>query len=192
MRSSIRKTAALLIACCMLFAFAGCSIGKQKGPATTLNIYAPVDGILAFAGLPDKFTNATDGKVAIKLNYDDSLMHAAKIEAGYDCDIYITNDIIGMNWLDEEFIGVVYEEGEREGQEANPNHNNKIYSLYRKDVLKLAVKNEDGEDSEMIFTVAIVRGTKHLDECKQFLEFMYSDDAKELYKVGGYEVIEEE
>ena len=194
MRFGLKKTAALILACCMIFSLAACS-RRNKQPDATLTVYAPIDSILAVSGLVDRYSRSTDGKVVLKINYDDTLMHAAKIEAGYDCDIFITNDPIAINWLDADFAGIVYENVvDEDGNkvEANPNNNDKIWADTRVDAFTQTAEDEDGNEVTYTYTVAAVKGTKQKTECKKFIDFLFGDDAKEVYEAGGFQVLEQE
>ncbi|MBR0129778.1 MAG: hypothetical protein IJM08_00565 [Firmicutes bacterium] len=185
MRKGLKKTAALLLAFCMVFALSACSVRKNK--TITLNVYAPIDSILAVSGLVDKFSRLNEN-IVLTINYDDNDMHAAKIEAGYDCDIYICDEPICMNWLDAEYIGAVYNDEAK--TPANPNENDKIYSDSRVDAFKGKAIGEDDREYDQVFTAAICKSTQHFKEAQLFIDFLFSEEAAEIYKVGEFEMLE--
>ena len=186
MRSIIRRSAAILLICCMIFSLSACSFGSSQ-PSATLTIFAPMDSILAVSSLVNKY-GQKDSKTVIKINYDDTFMQASKIEAGYDCDIYITTSDICLNWLDADYAGLTYDDEAK--TEANPNGNDKIYGNSRVQVFKGTVKDEDGNDVEVIFSAAICKSTQYRKQCQAFIDYMFSDEAKEIYSVGEFEMVE--
>ena len=185
MKKGLRKAAAILLVCCMVFALSACSVGKKK--TVTLNVYAPIDSILAISGMSDRFSRVNEN-ILLKINYDDTFMHAAKIEAGYDCDIYISDEALCMNWLDQDYIGVINDDEEK--SEANPNKNDKIWSDTRVEVFKGKAIDEDGKEYDQVFTAAVCKSSKYKSQAQLFIDFLFSDEAKEVYKIGDFEVLE--
>ena len=187
----LKRSLALLTAVVLLFAFTGCK--KQTEPGYTpanpseefvLEIYAPEELMAIMTDLTYHYSTYAP-RASIRVNYDEGVILAAKIEAGTPCDIYVSDEESFMDWLDAEC-----------DEEKNPNHNDKIVSATRVDFLtgpgnEKYAKEELAEDEVYMttYSVAVCRATNLSYESEQFIKFMLSDEAKAIYEVYGFEAV---
>ena len=185
-----KKVLAILMAVCLIAAFTGCS-KKQEASYTPANpneefvleIYAPSELMAVMTDLAERYT-AYAPRATVRITYDDGVVQAAKIEAGYLCDIYVSDEESFMDWLDIEC-----------DEEANPNRNDKIVSSTRHAFVE-GPGNEDymPEDMELAedevytttYSVAVCRTTGKPYESEQFINFMLSDEVKGSYEPFGF------
>ena len=85
-------------------------------------------------------------RASVLVSFDEGAVLAAKIEGGYPCDIYVSDEPRFMDWLDSEC-----------GEEANPNKNDKIWSDTRVDVFQGKAIDEEGKEYDQVFTAAVCK-----------------------------------
>ena len=187
-----------LIAALLVAGLAGCGGNKEpENPQqVVLNLYAPTSSVLVVSNIVDRFTEANE-TIGIKITYDDGAVLASKIEAGYDCDIYISDHTEYMDWLDVTFAN----------SSSNPNRHDRIDPDTRADVFKgtVEVENTDppqyDENDELIepepkyedltFTAAMVKKTAYPDQVKEFLAYMQDKDSVgQLFEGIDFEMID--
>lgn len=184
-----KRILALLMTAALVFAFTGCK-KQPKGyqPANPneefiLEVYAPEELMAVMTDLTERYSTIAP-RASVRVSFDEGMVQAAKIEAGYACDIYVSDEERFMDWLDAEC-----------SQEANPNRNDKIVSStrhafaegpgneeYREEETELA----EGEVYNTTFSVAVCRTTNLSYESEQFINFMLSDEVADVYETYGF------
>ncbi|MCF0150855.1 MAG: hypothetical protein HUJ80_05555 [Firmicutes bacterium] len=181
MPSNMKRIAALLLTVVMLFSLASCG-GKKEKESTSgkvvLDLFASTNSVLAVANLVDRYQRVSPN-TSIRVTYDEPSMLAAKIEAGYDCDIFICEDSTCMDWLD----------GTKSG-EANPNKNNCLESDTRKVIFK-GLPEGAVEFDEYQFEVAMTKNAASSDEISKFIDFISSKSSDSCYEGSGFSRVEE-
>ncbi|MBQ2228068.1 MAG: hypothetical protein II427_02965 [Firmicutes bacterium] len=158
-----KKVLALLMAACLIFAAAGCKKESEEPsyvPANPneefiLEIYAPSELMAVMTDVANRYSTTVAPRASVRITFDDGVIQTAKIEAGTPCDIYVSDDVRFMDWLDQEC-----------DEEKNPNKNDKIVSETRADVAygpgneKYAEEElAEGEVYNTTFTAAVCRAT---------------------------------
>lgn len=189
-----KRVLAALLAAVLVFSFTGCK--KQKvsyQPANpneefVLQIYAPEELMAVMTDLTERYSVIAP-RASVLVSFDEGAVLAAKIEGGYPCDIYVSDEPRFMDWLDSEC-----------GEEANPNKNDKIVSSTRHDFITGPGNEEympedtelaEGEVYNTTYSVAVCRATGIPYEAEMFINFMLGEEAQRIYEVYGFEVIGE-
>ena len=186
-----KKIAAVLIAAAMVFSFAACGSTTQKAPTPlppqenpgeiVLEVYAPNETLTIMSTLAYIY-KGINPDVSIKIVYDEGAVLAAKLEGGYQADIYIADEPMFMDWLDAEI-----------GENGNPNKNDKIVHSTRTEIAvgpgNESYSEEDIPEGETYITnysAAKCRTTVHDYEAEKFIAFLASEDARETYEAYGF------
>jgi len=177
MTFTTKKIAALLLVAIMLISFSSCGQKKvQKEPEVVINLYASKYAVLAVSNLTYNFQAVSNGKYSVLVTYDEPKMLAAKIEAGYACDVFICEDAECMDWLDAS-----------KDTDANPNKNDCIVSESRADVFK---GTPEGAEEEKTFSVAMVKTTQKAAVVQKFLDFLHNAESDSSYYESGFERVQ--
>ena len=181
------------MAAVLVFAFTACKKEEEVPyyPANpneefVLEIFASEEIIGVMSDIVYRYSSVAP-RASVRITYDEGAILAAKIEAGTPCDIYVSDDIRFMDWLDPEC-----------DEEKNPNHNDKIVPETRVG-FAVGPGNEkyaeeelaEGEAYTTTFSVAVCRATVLSYESEQFIKFMLSDEVKDIYETYGFSKIEE-
>ena len=188
-----KRFLAALMAAVLLFAITACK-KEEKVPyypanpneEFVLNIFASEELVAVMSDLVYRYSTYAP-RASVRVTSDEGAILAAKIEAGTPCDIYVSDDVRFMDWLDAEC-----------DEEKNPNHNDKIVSETRRDIA-VGPGNEkyaeeeiaEGEVYTTTFSAAVCRATALSYESEQFILFMLSDEVKDVYEAYGFSRIEE-
>ena len=170
---TMRRFTTLLLAVLLVVSLAGC--GKEKveplDQDIVLNLYVAKQAAGPAIELVEMFKSVSP-KTGIAVTFDDGKTLAAKIEAGYACDIFICDEQSFMDWLDGS-----------KGEDVNPNGNDRILSDTRTDLFIGPVNEDYGLDrSETTFCVAGVKSTAYAAEVQKFIDLMKSERATEVYE----------
>lgn len=171
-----RRTLSLLLALLIVFSLGSCGKKQEESHDIVLNLFASTNSVLAVANLVDSYKSMSS-YAAVRVTYDEPSMLAAKIEAGYECDIFICEDEKCFDWLDG-----------TKGTDVNPNGNDCLAEGTRSEVFKGV---PDGSDKEMTFSAAVIKTTKEEREAKKFVDFIGSSTADKVYDVSGFERVGE-
>ncbi len=168
-----KKVTALLLVVFIIAALAGC--GREKeiplDQDIVLNLFVASQAAGPAIEIVEMYKSAAP-KTGIAVTFGDGDKLAAKIEAGYACDIFLCDEQSFMDWLDGS-----------KGEDVNPNQNNCILSDTRVDLFVGPVNESyDLDHSETTFCIAGVRTTSNKQAVEKFIEFMKSDGAKEVYE----------
>ncbi|MBR3748637.1 MAG: hypothetical protein IKN28_02065 [Firmicutes bacterium] len=124
-----KRFLAALTAAVLLFACTACKKEPEVPyyPANpdeefVLDIFASEELVGVMSDIVYRYSTCAP-RASIRITYDEGAILAAKIEAGTPCDIYVSDDVRFMDWLDQEC-----------DEEKNPNKNDKIVSETRADV----------------------------------------------------------
>jgi len=147
----------------------------------TLQLFAPKSSVGAISTAVNAYTKYNDS-ITIQITYDDGAMLASKIEAGYDCDIYIADSANYLDWLDANCDA-----------EKNPNGNDLLLDGSRTDVFKGSgtVLDDDGNETEaeITYTAAVIKTGNYPNASKTFIEFLKDaayEEADEAYETYGF------
>ncbi len=188
-----KKFLAALMAVILVFTFAACKKNTKPGydPANpneefVLDVFASEELMGVLSDIVYRYSTYAP-RASIRITFDEGAILAAKIEAGTPCDIYVSDEVRFMDWLDQEC-----------DEEKNPNHNDKIVSETRADIAygpgneKYAEEElAEGEIYNTTFSAAVCRATALPYEAEQFIQFMLSDEVKDTYETYGFSRIEE-
>lgn len=187
-----KRFLAALTAAALLFACTACKKNHADyAPANpdeefVLDIFASDEMVGVISDLVYRYSTYAP-RASIRVTYDEGAILAAKIEAGTPCDIYVSDDVRFMDWLDQEC-----------DEEKNPNKNDKIVSETRVDVAygpgneKYAEEElAEGEVYNTTFTAAVCRATALPYEAEQFIKFMLSEEVNDIYETYGFSRVEE-
>ena len=188
-----KRILALLLAVSLIFAFTGCKKEPGYQPANpneefVLEIYAPTELMGIMSDLTERYSTYAP-RASVRVSFDEGVVQAAKIEASYPCDIFISDEDRFMDWLDAEC-----------DEEANPNRNDKIISSTRhafaegpgnEEYMPEDMELAEGEVYLTTYSVAVCRATGLPYEAEQFINFMLSDEAADVYETYGFTQVEE-
>ncbi|MBP5749444.1 MAG: hypothetical protein J6X24_01505, partial [Firmicutes bacterium] len=116
-----KRFLAALTAVILLFSFTACKKEPEVPyyPANpneefVLDIFASEEMIGVMSDIVYRYSTYAP-RASVRITYDEGAILAAKIEAGTPCDIYVSDEVRFMDWLDPEC-----------DEEKNPNKNDKI------------------------------------------------------------------
>ena len=180
-----KRAAALVLAMALMFSITACGSeeGKSNPPdpnVQILQIFAPKTSVGVVSTAANAYRRYSD--VTIQITYDDGAMLASKIEAGYDCDIYIADSADYLDWLDSDCTA-----------DKNPNGNDLIIEGSRTDVFRgtATVTDDDGNETteEITYTAAVIKTGKYPMASQTFIEFLRDaayEEADEAYETYGF------
>ncbi|NMA93473.1 MAG: hypothetical protein GX975_02290 [Clostridiales bacterium] len=187
---SIKRIAALLLASIMIVSLGACKKAPEERPVEyiegeIIQIFAPIQAAGLISSLAYTYTSEYEG-VQFLITNDDGELLAAKIEAGYTCDIYIADEKSFMDWLDINC-----------DEELNPNRNDKIVKGSRREIMT-GPGNPDYCDEELAedevyissysAAVCVSSGKPYESQC--FIDFLSSETAKKVMEEFGYTPID--
>ena len=188
-----KRFLAALTAVILIFSFAACKKEPEVPyyPANpneefVLDIFASEEMVGVMSDIVYRYSTVAP-RASVRITYDEGAILAAKIEAGTPCDIYVSDEVRFMDWLDPEC-----------DEEKNPNKNDKIVPETRAEFAE-GPGNEKYAQEELAedevytttFSVAVCRATALSYESEQFIKFMLSDEVKDIYETYGFSRIEE-
>lgn len=154
------------------------SPGVEAGQVT-LDLFAPDDSLEPIVTIVHNYGSFCPD-IAIRITFDTGDMLAAKIEAGYQCDIFFADYARYMDWLDASAVA-----------DANPNKNDCLISGSRIKVAAGPKLLEDGIENPnpLTYEIAIVKNSKYQTESQKFLEYLMSEAGDEVFEMYGYETL---
>ena len=176
----IKKSIALILTIGLLFTATACgdpeeSISPDTGEIT-LDVFAPDASFEVMISIAHQYSEFYPG-VKIRITSDTGAMLAAKIEAGYQCDVYLADEAMYMDWLD----GTVDGDG-------NPNKNDCLISESRVELMTGPENSEDAATDPNILTysLAVIKNSEHPSEAAHLLEYMKNGECDEIYETYGF------
>ena len=176
----IRKSIALILTIGLLLTLTACRGSEEPIPSNqgeiTLDVFAPDACFEVMVAIAHKYSEFYPG-VKVRITFDTGDMLAAKIEAGYQCDVYLADEEIYMDWLD----GAV-------GEEGNPNKNDCLISESRVELMTGSENPEDtAADSRVLtYSLATIKSSAHPAEAAHLVEYMTSGECDEIFETYGF------
>ena len=174
MIKNFKRITALLLVLAMVFSLCACGkkeSGYYEDVPTDVNIeasitvFAPVDSILAVATIINHYHSQAPG-VEVKVNYDNAATLASKLEAGEECDIFVSDDPAVV----ERLAG-------------------KLDANTKKDIF--SCKTEiDGAEVTKNFTFALTSTCQNTNAANALVDFFKTQNAKDVYTEFEYTFIE--
>ena len=183
----LKRAAAVLLALLLTMSITACG-GDREGMSNPpdpniqiLQVFAPKSSVGIVSTAVNAYGRYTDN-ITVQITYDDGAMLASKIEAGYECDIYIAESADYLDWLDANCTA-----------DKNPNGNDCILEDSRTDVFigPATVYDEDGNEKteDVTYTAAVIKTGNYPNASKAFIEFLKDaayDEADEAYETYGF------
>ena len=165
-----KRALAVIIALTMLISMCACK-GKETTKSVELDLFAPKQALGIVSTLVNDYYKVQPN-ISIRITYDEGAMLAARIEAGYKCDIYIADDPYFLDWLDIEA-----------DPQVNLNHNDRIFSDTRKEILE----GPAGDDQETAtYSIAVVKPSENKDAAQGFIDFFMSSTSDPIFEEWGF------
>lgn len=186
---AIKRVVLLLFLLLIVFTLAACGGNKETQGTppdpnqVTLTVYAPTTSLGVVSTAVNAYKRSAP-QIDIQIIYDESLMLAAKVEAGYKCDIFIAEEPMQMDWLDVNC-----------GEDENPNANDLLLEGSRTELFKGFIPDPEAEDgqTETVYTAAVIKTASYPIAAQTFIDFLRNADyeeAEETYKEYGFEKVE--
>lgn len=170
------RSAAILVALLTVLASGGC--GKPVESASpeiiTLDFFAP-DAAFEVAVTVAHMYSAYYPGVEVRITYDEGATLAAMIEAGYRCDVYLSDDTQYMDWLDGSVSGA-----------GNPNDNDLLLENSRMDLMSKPVPDEAEEAAAAMYTLAAINASAQPAEAAKFVNYMADGTCDSVYSEYGF------
>lgn len=105
----LKRAAAVFLLLLLAVPFTACGADEDyegavypNDPDTiTLQVFAPKSSVGIVSTAVNAYRSYAED-VTIQITYDDGAMLASKIEAGYECDIYLADSPDYLDWLDSD------------------------------------------------------------------------------------------
>ncbi|MDD3863866.1 MAG: hypothetical protein PHC36_01715 [Eubacteriales bacterium] len=170
------RNAAILTVILTVLASGGC--GKPVESAApeiiTLDFFAP-DAAFEVAVTVAHMYSAYYPGVEVRITYDEGATLAAMIEAGYRCDVYLSDDTRYMDWLDGSVSGT-----------GNPNDNDLLLEDSRLDLMTKPESTEEGDAVPAMYTLAAIHSSAHPAEAAKFVNYMADGTCDSVYSEYGF------
>ncbi len=188
----VKRIAALLLASIIIIGLGACKKSPEKHPieyieGEVIQIFTPLQTAGLMSSLAHSYTSQYEG-VQFLITNDEGKVLAAKIEAGYTCDIYIADEQSFMDWLDIEC-----------GEDLNPNRNDKIVKGSRREIMTgpgnpdySSEELAEGEVYTSSYSAAVCVTTAKPNEAQRFIDFLSSESAKKVMEEFGFTPAEPE
>ena len=167
-----KRALAVILALAMILSL--CACGKE--PDIELDFFAPNQSVGIVSTIVNSY-HSVKPNVTIRITYDEGAMLAAKIEAGYECDIYLADDTYFLDWLDSaETAGV------------NVNHNDRIYSDSRQTILTGPVYEAYAQEGQTTtdYSIAVVKPSQKRAAADAFIEYFLSEVNDSVFEEWGF------
>ena len=150
--------------------------GDASLDKVTLDLFAPDASLESMVTIVHNYSSFCPD-VDIRITFDTGDMLTAKIEAGYQCDIFLADNAFYMDWLDGNVSG-----------DSNPNKNDCLISESRIDVMSGPRLLEDGIENPnpLTYSLALVKSSVHQEEAAKFLEYVTSQACDEVFEMYGF------
>lgn len=180
----IKKVALFVLLMAIAFSCGACgasaqNAGDSASDTVTLDLFAPDDSLEPVITIVHNYSSFRPS-VDIRITFGSGDMLTAKIEAGYQCDVFLVDNVLFMDWLDGSVVG-----------EGNPNENDCLISESRVSLVSGPTLLEDGIENPdpLTYELAIVKSSTQQDEAQKFLEYMAGDAGDEVFEMYGYKAL---
>ena len=172
-KSWVRVIVVLLLVL-TVFAFGGCEdavepVAEEK---ITLDFFAP-DAAFEVAVTIAHMYSAYYPGVEVRITYDEGATLAAMIEAGYRCDVYLSDNPAYVDWLDGSVSG-----------QGNPNTNDLVLGESRKDLMTKPASEDEAEIRT--YSLAAINTSAHPAEATKFIGYMTDGTCDSVYSEYGF------
>ena len=175
-----RVTVFILLMTIVIFGMA-CGASNQNSGSSevdkiTLDVFAPDASLEPIVTIVHNYSSFCPN-VDIRITFDTGDMLTAKIEAGYQCDVFLSDHSIYMDWLDASIDG-----------ESNPNRNDCLISESRAEVIVGPELLEDGvvNLNPLTYSLAVIKNSVHQEEAQKFLEYVTGETCDEIFEMYGF------
>ncbi len=165
---------AILLMLAAVFAFGGCEEAAEPAAEEkiTLDFFAP-DAAFEVAVTIAHMYSAYYPGVEVRITYDEGATLAAMIEAGYRCDVYLSDDPPYMDWLDGSISGP-----------GNPNGNDLLIGDSRQDLMTKPASEESAQIRT--YSLAAISTSSHPAEATKFIGYMTDGTCDSVYSEYGF------
>ena len=176
----IRKSIALILTIGLLLTLTACGSTKEPIPSNageiTLDVFAPDASFEVMVAIAHQYSEFYPG-VKVRITFDTGAMLAEKIEAGYQCDVYLADEAIYLDWLDSAVDG-----------DGNPNQNDCLISESRVALMTGPGNSEDNAiDSDILtYSLATIKTSAYPAEAAHLVEYMTSGECDEIFETYGF------
>lgn len=181
-RNSWIRSAGVLLLALTVLASGGCAkpVESAAPEVITLDFFAP-DAAFEVAVTVAHMYSAYYPGVEVRITYDEGAALAAMIEAGYRCDVYLSDDPLYMDWLDGAVSGA-----------GNPNGNDLILEDSRLDLMTGPASDEEGETGSSVYSLAAISTSAQPAEAAKFVSYMADGTCDAVYSEYGFTRMTEE
>ena len=178
----IKKMAVFVLMTAMIVLCVACGASAQNSAGSdnnkvTLDVFAPDASLEPVITIVHNYSSVCPD-VDIRITFDTGDMLTAKIEAGYQCDVFLSDRSLYLDWLDASVTG-----------ESNPNQNDCLISESRVDVMRGPLLLEEGVENPnpLTYALAVTKNSANQEEAQKFLEYMAGDECNEVFEMYGFE-----
>lgn len=176
-----KKVIAFILIMTISIICVACRANAQNSPGLesdrlTLDLFAPDDSLEPIITIVHNY-GSFNSDVDIRITFDTGDMLTAKVEAGYECDVFFADHFRYMDWLDASAPS-----------DANPNKNDCLISESRSKVMVGPKLTEDGIENSnpLTYEIAVVKNSKYQEESQKFLEYLMGEAGDEVFEMYGY------
>ncbi|NCB42676.1 MAG: extracellular solute-binding protein [Clostridia bacterium] len=169
----------LMMTIAVFFAACGASAQNSNGAEAdkvTLDFFAPDASLEPIVTLVHNYSSFCPD-VDIRITFDTGDMLTAKVEAGYQCDVLLSDRSVYLDWLDINVVG-----------QGNPNKNDRLVSDSRVDLVSGPALLEDGSENPdpLTYSLALIKDSAHQEEARKFLDYVTSEACDEVFEMYGF------
>ena len=165
----------------MVVLFVACGASAQNSAnagnsKVTLDLFAPDASLEPVVTIVHNYSSICPD-VDIRITFDSGDMLTAKIEAGYQCDVFLADRALYMDWLDASVTG-----------ESNPNQNDCLISESRVDIMRGPLFLEEGVENPdpLTYALAVTKKSANQDEARKFLDYMAGEECDAVFEMYGF------
>ena len=171
---NFKRVCALILTVIMLISLCACGSSQKE---VVLDVFAPNQSLGIVSTLVASY-HKVQPNVTMRITYDSGAMLAAKIEAGYNCDIFIADDTYFLDWLDKAADTSI-----------NVNGNDRIYSDSRRNEVLVGPADEEYATEEgmlALYSIAVVKPSTNRAVSEAFINYFLGESADEVYEEWGF------
>lgn len=177
----IKKVVLFVLLMTIVVSCVACGASAQNGDGSTaekitLDLFAPDASLEPIVTIVHNYSSFCPD-VDIRITFDTGDMLTAKIEAGYQCDVFLADSFMYMDWLDGNVVG-----------DKNPNKNDRLISESRVSLMSGPSLLEEGLENPnpLTYELAVVKNSKHQEQAQKFLDYVMSEACDEVLEMYGF------